>query len=551
MRAPIFFISLFLLPVLHAQETTGAVPMSQRLSLEGASVPTLEAGPFDAEAATLDDAERDLAGKLPLYARFVPLSATLSNAGTWTELGGGDRIWRLRVASPGALATELFFERSHLPMGAQVHLYDDDGGQLLGGYTSAHVQSDGMLSTGMIKGESCVIEYHEPAAVRGEGVLDLVRVAHAYRFAEQLKSDACEVDVNCGEGSGWANERDAVVRIRVVIPSGAGYCTGTLMNNTANDCKGYVLTAFHCTQESVEANYGAYTFRFRYQRTTCATGSATGNDMTGCVRRAGSQDEGGQFGSDYSLVELNASIPASYAPYWAGWDVTEAAPTSGVCIHHPDSDVKKISTYSATATSTSWAGFTSGSHWQVYWVGTANGHGVTEPGSSGAPLFDQNKRVVGTLTGGASCCTVNGCNPPPTGPDYPDKFGKMGYHWWENNPNPTIEELHWWLAPVGNPDHQNGSASPCTPIGMEEMGMPTPEVFPNPTSSTVTMRVPGIQDLGAQLIVSDVTGRVVHRERVNDATTVMDVRAWGTGVFFITLSAQGRRPSSVRVGVID
>mgnify|MGYP000502627315 CR=1 FL=1 len=35
---------------------------------------------------------------------------------------------------------------------------------------------------------------------------------------------------------------------------------------------------------------------------------------------------------------------------------------------------------------------------------TANGHAVTEGGSSGSPLFNQNKQIVGTLSGGSSSC---------------------------------------------------------------------------------------------------------------------------------------------------
>lgn len=554
MRITVLFVLIVLSSfALRSQETTGALPASLRLGLDRSAVPTMQAVAFDAEAAAIDDAHRDADGKLQLYARFVSIDATLATSGTWTELTGGDRLWRLRVASIGAQATELFFEDTYLPAGAQVHVYDDAGEHVIGGYTSAHVQEDGTLSTVMVFGEACTIEYFEPATVRGEGSLHLTRIAHAYRNVLRTKSDDCEVDVRCSEGDSWIDERNSVVRVRVIIPSGAGYCTGTLMNNTANDCKGYILTAFHCTAESITANFGSYIFRFGYERTVCGMTATPGNEMTGCVFRAGSHDggdmfPGGQFGSDYSLLELTSSIPASYSPYWAGWDINATGPVSGVCIHHPDSDVKKISTFTSQANSTSWSGFTNGSHWQVTWVSTTNGHGVTEPGSSGAPLFSPLKRVVGTLTGGLSCCVANDCG-DFTGPNGPDKFGKMGYHFMGGNPTPSAEELHWWLAPV-NTEFQNGSADPCGAIGMDEVDVVLPEVFPNPASDRVTVRLAGAL-LGAdRLQVTDITGRVVYTERLSGADPLMlDAGAWGIGTYFITVVADTRRPVSVRVCV--
>ncbi len=532
-----------------AQETTGALPWSQRFDLNVHAVPTLSAAPLDATAATMDDALRDAAGKMPLYARFVEADATLASAGTWTELPGGDRVWRLRVTSAGAHAMELFFSDTHIPNGAQVHVYTEAMDEIFGGYTAVHVQADGAFTTEMTYGDACTIEYFEPAAVRGEGSLHLDRVAHAYRMVLEEKSDACEVDVNCSEGAAWTDQRDAVVRIRVVIPSGAGFCTGTIMNNTANDCKGYILTAFHCTEESVDANYGSYQFRFRYQYPGCASGSATGSNLAGCMRRAGSQDGGGTTGSDYTLLELTSSIPASYEPYWAGWDISESGAQGGVSIHHPDSDVKKISSFTNTAVSTTWSGLTSGSHWRVNWVSTANGAGVTEPGSSGSPLFNPLKRVVGTLTGGASCCTLNGCG-TGTGPNAPDYYGKISYHWWENNPNPTEEELHWWLSPIGFPAFQDGSRNPCGPIGMIELASVTPEVYPNPANDHIMVRLPDALRDADRIQVTDLTGRVVHDDRMSGTAMEIDTRNWKAGSYLLGAFSDDVRSGSVKLMVV-
>ncbi|MBL0125939.1 MAG: hypothetical protein IPP83_00485 [Flavobacteriales bacterium] len=191
---PFPFLFFVLATHLPAQEFTGAIPMSMRYGLDPHAVPTLEASPFDATAAAMDDAVRDAANKLPLYARFVVAPADLDHSGVWTELPGGDRIWRLRVVSPGAHAMELFFSDVYLPPGSQVHVYDDAREQVIGGSTAAHVQADGSFTTDMVYGDACTVEYHEPAAVRGEGSLHLEKVAHAYRMVAQVKSGTCEVD---------------------------------------------------------------------------------------------------------------------------------------------------------------------------------------------------------------------------------------------------------------------------------------------------------------------------------------------------------------------
>ena len=46
-------------------------------------------------------------------------------------------------------------------------------------------------------------------------------------------------------------------------------------------------------------------------------------------------------GSDFTLVELNTSIPSSYNAFYAGWDRGSGLNSSGVSIHHPDGSAKK------------------------------------------------------------------------------------------------------------------------------------------------------------------------------------------------------------------
>jgi hypothetical protein len=527
-----------------AQETVGGVPYSLRSGLDMSGIPVVLAAPFDALAVAQDDADREELGQLPLYGRFQALDVDPYSAGEWTILPNGDGLWRLRIASPGAQGIELFADAFDLPERALLHVYSADGEQLLGGYTAHNRQPDGSFSSHMVYGDACVVEYYEPLEVRGRGWFHFDRLSHGYRMiTDERAAGACQVDVNCSEGANWTNQRDAVVRIRVVIPQGTGWCTGTLVNNTARDCKPYILSALHCSIGSTAANFNQYQFRFRYQRSGCGTGTipgATGNTITGCVKRADSNDNGGNNGSDFILLELNSPVPASYNAFFAGWNVGTNASPNGVSIHHPSGDEKKISTYTQALTNSGWG--INNTHWRVVWASTANGYGVTEGGSSGSPIFDPNKRIVGTLTGGGSCCDVNACG-SGTAPYVPDYYGKMSHHW-TLNPNAADQKLKLWLDPLNtNVTVFDGEFEPCLATSVEEVvAHAAPSVHPNPGMDRVTVRFP--ESIGAveRMDVVDLSGRVVFRDRpAMIVSSTIDVSAWAPGTYLITLtSAKGR-----------
>ncbi|MDD4116161.1 MAG: T9SS type A sorting domain-containing protein [Massilibacteroides sp.] len=141
---------------------------------------------------------------------------------------------------------------------------------------------------------------------------------------------------------------------------------------------------------------------------------------------------------------LDQDIPESYNVYYNGWDRRNTAPQSGVSIHHPSGDYKKISTYTNKGEHATWYGTDSvigerSAHWNVVFTETENGHGVTEGGSSGSPLFNQNHLVVGTLSGGSSSCEE---------PDELNLYGKLAYHWNKYSLADTAR-MDIWLDPEG------------------------------------------------------------------------------------------------------
>jgi hypothetical protein len=462
----VLFISIAIYS--SAQISVDIPPLSSKAEfIRNAEVLNVRLEEPNMEVVAEQDEIADSEGKPPRYAVHLPVGISTSNGGAWMELKGGARLWRLRLEADNALATTLLFETFEIPEGGLVHVYNDDRSQVLGAFTSQNNQDGGNYATQILYGEACTIEYYEPASVRGQGSIAIAQLGYCYRYVYGPESngrgggsDPCQVDVNCSpEGNDWQDEKRGVVRIGLVFPFSSSWCSGSMVNNTAQDCAPYLLTALHCTESSSASNFGQYTFYYNYESSGCGGGSVSNNQTTvGCVELANSADGGGNSGSDFSLLEVTGSIPSSYNIYYNGWNAQNVASSSGVSIHHPSADRKKISTYTTSLQSTQW-GSASGSHWRVFWSQTANGHGVTEGGSSGSPIFDNQGRIVGTLTGGSSFCTS---------PNSPDQYGKVSYHW-QSNPGDDLKDF---LDPnnTGQLTLQ-GTYAPCTPPNTIDAGI--------------------------------------------------------------------------------
>ncbi|MEM7101565.1 MAG: GEVED domain-containing protein [Bacteroidota bacterium] len=408
-----------------------------------------------------ENEQRIANGQLPEIGKLIEADLHIRTHGNWTNLPNGDRVWRLGIESDGAQAISLYYSKFRLPGNSTLHIYNYEKTEVLGAFSSHNNIKNEEFATGIVRGDKVVLEYYEPASVRNQGVIAISHVGHAFRDIPSLNpekgfgdSDPCEVNVNCSEGNNWQDQKRGVNRILLKIGNGFFWCSGSLINNTDQDCTPYVLSAWHCGIGASTADINQWIFYFNYEAPNCPNpGSAPGiNSITGATMRSNSNDGGGNTGSDFMLVELNSAVPDSYNPYYNGWSRLNVSSPSGVGIHHPAGDIKKISTYTSALTSTTWGG-TPNTHWRVVWVSTANGHGVTEGGSSGSPIFNSDGLIVGDLTGGASFCTS---------PNAPDRYGKFSYSW-ASNGNTAAERLSDWLDPGGTgATTLPGTNQPCS-----------------------------------------------------------------------------------------
>jgi len=380
----------------------------------------------------------------------IPINADFFSMGEWISLANGGRFYQVRLLSPNAKNICLAFDKFALPENAQLFFYSPDKETLFGGFTHDDNHNSLAFTSPITNGEEIIVEYYEPDnnRVEGSAVLHISELAHFYQHAYETDknsnigaSEECHININCPEGDDWQTEKRGVARILMKVGSGWGWCSGTLINNTKQDGKPYFLTAEHCGGSASDSDRSQWVFRFGFERPGCEdSGIPATKNITGCSLIAKGLLDGG---SDMQLLELNFTPPSSFEPYYNGWDRSIVPPASGVGIHHPAGDVKKISTYTQTATSVanpiiSGTSMASHSAWNVIFTPTQTGHGVTQGGSSGSPMFNHNKLVSGTLTGGNSSCSYLYGN---------NIYGKLSYHW-ETNGTESNQQLKPWLDPL-------------------------------------------------------------------------------------------------------
>ncbi len=334
------------------------------------------------------------------FAIPVEVSLTPANSG-FIVRGEKETIWVLPVSSKEAFSLNLILSPYNLPEGARIYVYDHERRVVRGAFTSESAAGAPSLPVMPVPGERLVMECHFPGSAIPEKSIGVRQVAHDFtgffgsEFTKDLyygRSDVCEVDLNCSANPNYLTASRSVVRLLV---AGAELCTGVLVNNTGSEYKAYVLTANHCIETQDHASNTI--FVFNYISPFCDGPDVSNmHTLTGSLLRATNPD------IDFTLVELNQFPSMVFRPYFSGWDITATTPTNTFTLHHPEGDVMKLSIDDNSPVTSSFPieGYVAGGFWRILrWD-----LGTTEGGSSGGPLFDQNGRVRGTLTGGAATC---------------------------------------------------------------------------------------------------------------------------------------------------
>lgn len=372
----------------------------------------------------------------PIIGEVFPADINQFSQGKWDVLENNDKIWRLKINSNAGSYMMLIFNDFYLPKGTSLYIYSSDKTQLLGAFTSKNNTTQNKFTTTPLKCNSLVIEYYKPSWVTEQEHLNIQSIGLITKdFAKIInkelgESGDCMINAKCPEYENWCNQRRSVALIIRVL-QGVGqirWCSGSMLTNERRDGKPLLLTAFHCIDNDPENNVidqsekdeiQNWIFVFNYQSSDCENPTTEPSLMYSI---SGATYINSHKKSDYALLQLHQKPPKNYNVYYNGWSNNKDDMTNtGVCIHHPAGDIKKISEWDKKATLKT-------NFWKVKWTA-----GSTEGGSSGAPLFNKNGYVVGQnyASNGKPVCDEAKRN----------YFGRFDKSWhkfglsWELNPN--------------------------------------------------------------------------------------------------------------------
>lgn len=327
-------------------------------------------------------------------------------------------IGMMKIVSPGARSIRVRIGKLSLPPQAMLFVSSAANPEdFYGPFTG-----EGERWTPDVQGDAIIIESFVPSTFdqAASSLFSITEVGHIFQDPSQ-QPGPCHNAVP----TEWAEAAKSVGRVQTVSAKGVFACTGVLLNTTNNSGIPYFLTANHCVPSQREAT----SLIVRWFNYTGSGSSSVDPISYGAMLLTTG------VASDFSLLRLS-SVPNGVR--YSGW--SSAPPAEGTIvssIHHPYDSFQRYSrgriineACNSALESPFCANFL-----QVRWES-----GVTEPGSSGGPLWSGNAsdpQLAGLLSGGTSSCGN------PRGVDY---FGRFDLAFQAFSPYLTNQGCAWRLA---------------------------------------------------------------------------------------------------------
>ncbi len=583
---------LFLLSVLvvmygnlNAQESEGGQPLSMNPSYGGKVIPQSDRPQILLQApdiAALIAEDQKNAEKPLAPARIgacIASDISFPNSGMLLTQADGKTIWVAQVKVSGAAALGMYYDQFHLPDGVKYFIYNENNKQILGAYTSSNNPADGLWVTDKVQGELMNLELDIDEGVDINAIqMHVNNVADFYRSTGYLAayasdasstntaskttgtwftwdgSSTCELNAKCSIGNAYSIQRRASIAIQYPKGSYIYAGSGTLMNNTRQDCTPYVLTASHVepTNSKSSGTFAQWQFYFLYETPTCTYAASSGqpsyySTIGATFKARSSYDSANQaIVGDFLLLKLGAEtspIVAHDSAYFAGWNIaTTAGSGTYTGFHHPMGDVKKVSNTTSVSAFGSFNGGGINTHWQLNWA-----NGGIEEGSSGSGLFDPNGRLIGDLTGAQppNVCKVSGSFTMST---VNVEYSKLTLNWLYayQSPSDSTTHLKYWLDPTNSgvtilDAIPVGCTSTAVTQPLKTMGGNSVTLYPNPTNGIAYADV-SINDEGGMKIevlnmLGEKVGETVYAEAIAGRYKI-DMSIYAAGVYLVRVSTK-------------
>ena len=366
---------------------------------------------------------------------------------------GNINVWRVGIRSKKAYSLNILFSKFKLSEGAKVFVYNSDQTEILGSYTHENNSDLNLLPIQPIGGDELIVEYQVPIEEALQSEIEIGEVNHdfigIFRATEPRDpSQSCHPNLIC-----YPEDIQPGSGVVALIINGTIYCTGSMVNNTSKDGVPYILTATHCLNFDYDKVFlknrhydvvaGNIVVFFNYNSPICS------QDIRGPLQMTMASADSVLISErhDISLLKLKQSPPQEYQPYYLGWNASSEAGNSSSApfhgIHHPNGGIKKIAIEESSLSIGSFVDQIGKYNMEPnsFWIVKEWEIAATEAGSSGSPLLDNQKRIVGTLTGGESYCSSK------RGPDIYASLNKF----WDvegslDNPN----SINNYLDPEGS-----------------------------------------------------------------------------------------------------
>lgn len=581
----------------QAQLSEGGIPLSVQSGMKDQFVPVAAYALPDWKSTLAKNEKAEAEGKPQPYllALFTAADVSFPSSGTFVKANNGHQVWRTQIKIDGAKATGLYYDKFQLPKGVRFYVSNANGNQILGAYTSNNNSPSNTFVNEAVQGSVVNLEmditpdvnmddikmHIDRAAVYFRGVDYLAQYAQLHEIdaidtALTGGSSVCMINAICPQGVNYANQRKATFQILLPVTGGVGACSATMLNNTGNttsNCKQYFLTATHCDGEngSTSAHFDQLIMRFNFAQTACTTTTAIpqSNTLTGAnfLARANYDDNAPieNIKGDFLLLEVRQAIPAAWNVILAGWNknpgISTAAtlPKKFIGFHHPDADVKKLSSAQSVFGISLDGSTTNTTHW-----GMELTEGLVSTGSSGSGLFDGDGYLIGVASVAGPdnldpSCTLNaaGNNVPGTGNFV--AYSKFAFDWdYTVDGTANMRKLKPWLDPANtgavtiNPVKSNCAAiDGGTGININNNRLDNSiEIYPNPSTAglvNVKINLASASDITMDLY--DITGKKLRSFQLKDIRTgayTIDLSQYANGIYMLKCS-DGNSVSSKKI----